>query len=583
MSAAIDFLTAGVRWHLLPALAPLRADLFDADGLRLGDWLADGRARVVKQGPHQAVCRVTLPGLDFYLKQYRVPDARAWLRGLLRPSKARLEFERARAVAGRGVPTVEPLALGEGRGVSYLLTRTLGGTVALHDFLELTLPAMPPRPAARLRQRLASVLGRFLARLHDAGVTHHDLHPGNLLLQFDGDGEPRLYLIDLYGTRVGPPLTWRQRRANLVVLNRWFSLRATPSDRLRCWLAYQQARAGPAAPRPAPDDRPADLEDRTLASNLRFWRQQDRRCLENNRYFRPIRRGAITGHAITDLDGAALEALLRDPDAPFERPGAVVLKRSPSATVIALDLPVAGRPCRVICKRFAVTSWADPWTALVRPTAALRSYMMGHGLRMRGLPTPRPLAVWHRRRLGLAYEGYLLTEQVPDAVDLLAHVNALAARPAARDALHRLIEQVARLVAALHRRRLAHRDLKAANLLVSPQPWSLAHAIRARVAAPDGAGAPPGAEGPQVWFIDLVGVSRHARLSWRRRVRNLARLHASFRDHPAVSRTDKLRFLCAYLGWRWLGGRGWKEWWRRIERATQAKVRRNLRQGRPLV
>jgi hypothetical protein len=65
-------------------------------------------------------------------------------------------------------------------------------------------------------------------------------------------------------------------------------------------------------------------------------------------------------------------------------------------------------------------------------------------------------------------------------------------------------------------------------------------------------------------------------------VRNLARLHASFRDHPALSRTDKLRFLRAYLGWRWHGKPGWKEWWRRIARATLAKVRRNQRLGRPL-
>jgi len=30
------------------------------------------------------------------------------------------------------------------------------------------------------------------------------------------------------------------------------------------------------------------------------------------------------------------------------------------------------------------------------------------------------------------------------------------------------------------------------------------------------------------------------------------------------------------------GKTGWKEWWRDIERATQAKVERNRRTGRPL-
>jgi tRNA A-37 threonylcarbamoyl transferase component Bud32 len=580
MSQPILHLSADTRWRLLPALAPFRADLFESEGLRLSDWLARGQARIIKQGPHQAVYRVMLPGLDFYLKQYRLPDARAWLRGLVRPSKARLEFERACAVAARGVPTIEPLALGEGASESWLLTRTLPDAVPLHDFLEETLPTLPARPAARLRQRLAFVLGRFLAQLHDAGVTHHDLHPGNLLLQIDGDGSPRLALIDLYAARVGPPLTWRQRRGNLVVLNRWFALRAARTDRLRCWLAYQQARSARPAPRPAPDDRPVDLEERTLSSNLRFWHQTDRRCLQRNRYFRRIRAGAMVGHAITDLDADALRNLLHNADEVFERADAIVLKRGRASTVIEMDMPIAGQMRRVICKRFAVTSWTDPWAALVRPTAALRSYVLGHGLRMRGLPTPRPLAVWHRRRYGLMYEGYLLTEKVPDAVHLLDHVNALAAQPPIerRAALRSLIEKVAHLVAQLHRRRLAQRDLKAANLLVSSHPWSLAHAVRSRIASSNAAG-PLSTGGAHLWFIDLVGVTRHRHLLQKRRVQNLARLHASFRDHPAVTRTDKLRFLRTYLGW---GKDDWKQWWRQIAQATEEKVQRNRRRGRAL-
>jgi hypothetical protein len=65
-------------------------------------------------------------------------------------------------------------------------------------------------------------------------------------------------------------------------------------------------------------------------------------------------------------------------------------------------------------------------------------------------------------------------------------------------------------------------------------------------------------------------------------VRNLARLHASFHQHPGLTRTDKLRFLRVYMQWGLFGRERWKRWWRRIERATQAKVARNARSGRPL-
>ena len=70
----------------------------------------------------------------------------------------------------------------------------------------------------------------------------------------------------------------------------------------------------------------------------------------------------------------------------------------------------------------------------VVPTAAgAASYVMGHGLRLRGLPTPRPLAVWHRTRLGLPCAGHLLAEMVPGALELPDHVAGLS-RPPPRNA-----------------------------------------------------------------------------------------------------------------------------------------------------
>jgi hypothetical protein len=209
------------------------------------------------------------------------------------------------------------------------------------------------------------------------------------------------------------------------------------------------------------------------------------------------------------------------------------------------------------------------------------------------LPTPRPLGVWHRRRHGLPHEGYLLTEKIHDARDLLDYLNDLESRPVAerKAALRRLVEQVAALVRDLHHRRLSHRDLKAPNLLVAPVPAADAPASGEGLAAADrGArwlSASRSAEvsakdARQLWFIDLVGVRRHRKLRRSRRERNLARLHASFCNHPALTRTDKLRFLRVYLRWGLRGRAGWKDWWRRIAEATHAKVQRNLRNGRPL-
>ncbi len=532
----------GLRWQVA---AEYRDALLGPDGLRLAEWLATGRARVVKHGPHRTVYRVVLPEVDCYVKHCRVPDGRAWLRECVRPAKARGEYERCRAVAARGVPTVTPLAVGEAAGLqpgdSFLVTQSLDAE-PLGTFIERTLPTL----GARLRQRLAVALGRFLAQLHAAGVTHDDLHANNLLLELGDEDEPRLYLIDLHAVRLGAPLGWRARRDNLVILNRWFVMRVGRSDRLRFWRAYLFSR---------------DLEERTWRSNLRFWAARDRRCLRGNRYYRPVASAVAAGHAVADLDRATLNALLADPDEPFRRPGAVLLKDSRSSTVAEFDLAVNGAVRRVIYKRFRLTSRGEPLAALFRRTPALRSWVHGHGLRERCLPTPRPLLVLHRRRHGLAREGYLLTEKVPDAEELARHVAGLAALPIGerRRRLRGLIEQLARLVRELHRRRLAHRDLKAANVLVQGT-----------------------ASGPALWLIDLVGMTRHRALPRPRRVQNLARLHASFHCHPLLTRTDKLRFLRTYLGWGLHGKQGWKEWWRLITGATWHKIAKNSRNGRIL-
>jgi hypothetical protein len=84
----------------------------------------------------------------------------------------------------------------------------------------------------------------------------------------------------------------------------------------------------------------------------------------------------------------------------------------------------------------------------------------------------------------------------------------------------------------------------------------------------------------RVWFIDLVGVRRHGELGQGRRVRDLARLHVSFLDHPALTRSDRLRFLLGYLFRSEFAKEGWKEWWNAIDRAAHDKVRRNQSRGR---
>lgn len=580
--AYVELTTETMHWRVDEQHREL---LLDEHGLRLEEWLQSGQAKVVKHAAHRTVYQVHLPGLHFYLKRNRAADVRARLRSWIRPGKALDEYEHALDVARRDVPTITPLAAGRprhGSGESFLLTQALENTTQLNHFLELELPHFPEPRQTRLRQRITTALGALLARMHEAGIVHRDLHPGNILLQLDADDNPVLYLIDLHGVALGPPLDWRATRDNLVILNRWFSLRASKMDRLRCWNAYCAFRCAKSGngqkTRCTCPDRIREIEKQTKLSNLAFWRAHDGRCRTNNRRFRRVSASGVVGHAVTDLHPDTLAALLRDPDAPFRQPGVKLYKDSRSATVAEMTITLQGEPRRVIWKRFRVTSWTDPLLALFRPTGAMRSWVLGHGMRLRWLPTPRPLLVLHRKRLGLLREGYLLAAKVEDAEELHDFLLRLAPMPMPqrRAELRPVLETVARLIRDLHERRLSHRDLKAPNLLVT-------RTVDPQLQA---ASAEPLDHWPltnsRVWFIDLVGVRAQRWLSHGRRIKDLARLAVSSAGHAFLSHGDRLRFLRLYLGCGWNGKVDWKQSWRQIAQAAQSKLARNARSGRPL-
>jgi tRNA A-37 threonylcarbamoyl transferase component Bud32 len=562
MDQPVEVTAGGVRWLVSPQW---RHRLLGPDGLRLDEWLRAGQAQVVKHGPHRTVYRVAVPGFDVHVKHCRLMNLRAWLREFFRPAKAWVEYRQTVAIAGRSIPTVEPLAVGRQQGgvgpsASFLITRSLEGVEPLSAFVETTLPTLTGQRQTRVRQRLAVELARFLARLHDCGIVHHDLHAGNLLIRHDAGDQIELFLIDLYGTKLGPPLSWRARRANLLILNRYFSMRAGRTDRLRFWRAYRTLSTSVGE---SEKESARALEQGTWLSNLRLWRGRDSRCLRINRSYQRIRSRTAAGHAVSDLDAAAIAMLLADPDAPFRLPGVKILKDSASSTVAELELAVGGVVRQVIYKRFRATSWTDPLTALLRPTPALRSWINGHGLRERDLPTARPLAVFHRRLFGLPHHGYLLMEKAP-GVHLHGFIQELKCLPESerRRCLRLALDKVGGVIRELHRRRLSHRDLKAANVLVKIED-SRSFCM-------------------SVSMIDLVGLRGYRKLPEARKVLDLARLHVSFCSSRDLTRSDKLRFLRAYQQWGLFGKAGWKFWWRQIATATLAKLERSRRRGRPI-
>jgi tRNA A-37 threonylcarbamoyl transferase component Bud32 len=548
--------------------------LLGPDGLRLDQWRAEGRLSTIKSGPHRIVYRVELDAGPIYIKHFLVPDRRAMYRQWFRRGKGRNEGKRTQHLASLGVPTITPVALGERRKrkflfENFLVTLGISDATPLDEFVERQLPAWPEPRRSRVRQSLAEALAVMTARLHDAGLLHQDFHPGNILVRFETGADPELVMVDLDALRKTKRVTWKLARQNLALLDHFFWLRSSRTDRRRFLKTYLAARR-----EPLPDVRrfARGIEAATRLWAERLWRRWGRRCRSSNKYFEVFARKTCWGVAARVLDPADVHALLENPDRPFQGAGATILKDSRTTTVAETTLTVQGMPTEVIYKRFNCKKWLDPLLALFRPSRAWRSWQAGQHLASRGIPTPRNLAFLARYRSFrsdplcwfLPHETYLITvkeEQFFTLADYITEVLPGLPDDARRARIRSLTGSLARLIRSLHDRSLSHRDLKAANILLKTTAT---------------------AQQDELSLIDLVGVRLQHPIPSRRRAQNLARLSLSLETVPGRTRTDALAFLRAYLPWGLSPLVDWKRFYRLIVSEMGRKRARNLRRGRPL-
>jgi tRNA A-37 threonylcarbamoyl transferase component Bud32 len=519
------------------------------------------------------VYRVDLPHRAFFVKQYRCPTLLDAARRLFRASASQREYRRAVEVSRRRVPTATPVAVGERlrHGIvreNLLITEAIPGACSLQEYVAERLPQLPAPQRAVVRRKLIDALARLCAAAHRAGVDHNDLHAGNVLIQPDscrGDRDdpqlPELHLIDLAGARLSRGLGWRRSRDSLVMLGASWARHASRSDLWRFWRAYlgQRPELRLADPRRAV----AELMERIGRRRRRVARGRDRRSLRVNRDFYRIAAPAASGHAVADFPRHEFERLLADPNRPLQAGALRPLKLAHRSVVVQTELRLAEGSVRVAYKRVRAKNWRKALAFFLGRSPAMDAWYLGQALLLRGLPTARPLVVCETRKFGLRGDSYLATQWIDGAINLHLFGWKLARLPAAERRLRTRQAAVVlgRLVGRMHAWQISHPDLKGCNLLLAQR-----------------------AEGLEAFLIDLDGVRLARRLWPWTRARNLGRLATSIEAHPWVTRTDRLRFLRAYLREAFPSRPcDWKRLWRSAGAASLAMTRRLKRRGRPVV
>lgn len=571
-AAPLHCRTGDVAWEVSAAWGDLLQSAA-ADGLPIERWLREGRAAAVKQGVGRTIYRVDLPHRSFFVKHLRSGGLVQAVKHWFRSGACRREYEKARELARRGIPAVAPVALGERRrGArlldSYLITEAVPQACSLDEFLARHEAQVPPGERFRLRQRLLAATARLCARAHDAGVFHDDLHGGNILVRLDtclaaaapaAEAGPQLLFVDLPGVQLSGPLDAARTRDSLAMLCAGFWRRMSESDRLRFWRAYLAERRE----LPFFDVASAAREIRAAALShaRRIAGRRDKRAWADNRDFYRLRSVAGTAHAVRDLPRTMVEQLLRDPEALWQANVDRPVKLSFGSLTVEAELPTVGEPRRVAVKRLRPKTWWKALVGLLRNGRAPEAWYRGHALLARGIPTARPLVVYEPRQSHRG-AGFLITEWLDGALDVHLYAWDLARRTEAqrRRRTRQSAEALGRVVGYLHDQGFTHRDLKANNLLIRERP-----------------------DGVEAFLIDLDGLRQRGRPDRAACTKNLTRLALSAEMHPWLSRTDRLRFLRAYLRRYDPNQRDqWKTWWRETARHVTAALAEIRKAGKPV-
>lgn len=199
---------------------------------------------------------------------------------------------------------------------------------------------------------------------------------------------------------------------------------------------------------------------------------------------------------------------------------ATVIKRGEHRAVYRVE--VGGQTLFVKC--YPCRGWRRRLRHALRASSARREWHKAREVARRGVATITPVAWGEERRWGLAGDCCLVTAAIAGARALDQYIlQELPNRMTPANSRRRLIDELARFVAAVHQAGIEHNDFHAGNVLVE-----------------DGT-----SESPRFSLIDLPGVRLGRALAWRRSRDSLAMFASSL--WRLVSPRERWRFWRVYL------------------------------------
>jgi tRNA A-37 threonylcarbamoyl transferase component Bud32 len=379
---------------------------------------------------------------------------------------------------------------------SYYLSEAIGSGVSLIE------------EDAKLRNSLSLVaLAKTVKKIHKAGLLHKDLHAGNFLW----DGET-LFLTDLHSAKIVKTLSLSHRIWNLSLL--FHSLRSFWTEEEQSKFIDVYFEEEPSHPQ---------KKERILQEvhawmdrlQKRQWRSRTKRCLKESSEFSVHREGGICYHHRRDYPLEGIRKRVEEHRRMvLEKPSGLV-KSSTEVTISILD----NGKGKVSVKNHRPCAFWDSFREHFRRSRGMRAWIGGNGLKVRGVPSLRPLALMENRDWsGLRESSFLM--EVSEAYQELDRYILQTLGDFKEKRL--FIKAFSRWLSQYHKKNLYHRDMKACNILVSKarDTWSF-------------------------YLLDLEDVRLDKKVSGKKLFKTFLQLNTS--TPKMVTTTDRLRFFGEYL------------------------------------
>jgi len=552
------------------------------DSLNWAEPATISGAELIKENSLRQVWRINLAGRQYYAKLYLRSGVFWQIKRYLRGPVCIKEWTVARFALLRGINCINPLAYAVSCNPTHpvdslLITVGIANSQPLTDYWQ----NLTSQTYANIASRIAfleDALAELLARAHQAGLAHSDLHPGNLLIE-PKPGEPRpiVRLVDLHSVRVGKAVSDREAVYNLAQLNQWFRQNATLTQRMRLLKRYMEYRKILAD----------HQNDKWSGKTFKFWAAEldravrrhaekllasrDRRIMRRGKYYDKFNLQDYwqvhvflkTKHPLKYSPSTYMEFSTDQWKKTLKSPQAILdefvhharpIKSSRSTLVCRGTLHVGEKNLAVVVKRqVRKKPLAAIWDCL-RNSRSLRAWKMSFAMIHRGLPVAHPLAVLERRIGPYLTSSIFITEEVKPSISLRAFLTSVLPVLSAekRRAIKLvLLDQLATLLRKMHQNNFTHRDMKGTNILIHNMPMDLPDDI-------DPADL-------KVVLVDLDGLGIKFRPSVRDQLRPLVRLSYSADLSSYITLTDRARFLKNYLTCYGSGLPDWKSLWRKIQ------------------